>query len=311
MKFCTTSTRFIAAFASLGYCISGFATVPLGSDSAQAPVYLYRDSGGNISTYDYQERNLGGVYVKDVVSRAVNVDEVRLIQSHGYIVAFIDEKAQMKASPHAQLGLDAQIEGATQLSSLPTSFNIVEINTVIYGNIWVSGGSPPIGTTTQWLDYNWSASSPYPDGGHFVSMVLLDPASMSTSPSANGVAIGGIGVRGGCGANGYPGYNSQIESAWTTDNILYPSTCQSTAISNGVLYAIGVSGTTSSYAAYTMRNTVTGVQFNSSAPYTNADRPSTEQITPTTAQGGIIVAAVFPGANDWQLYFTSVGTGWF
>lgn len=275
-----------------------------------APVYLYRDEAGRISTLDIEDKTSNGETTRSINRRDVSLDEVRDIRSHGYQVAFIDERPPQlnKQQEQAQNLGGAHTESDMLLGSLPSAFNIVEINTVIYGNIRVSG-TKPSGTSTQWLAYYFQTSADFPGpSSHFASVVLFDPASDSFG---NGVAIGNIGVNGGCTQFGY-GYDSQIEASWTTANYLYTDTCYPDGLSPNTQYGVVISANDQSYVTYSIRNMTTGdARWYSRSPYTNAARPSDQQITPSTVKGGIVFRAVFPGPDDWHITFTGVSTGWY
>jgi len=295
------------AFASISMKATAIETITAAQD---APVYLYRDEAGRISTFDIEEKANDGETTRSVKRRAVSLDEVRGIESHGYQVAFVDEHPpQLNVRQgQAQKPGGEHTESDTQLESLPSAFNIVQIDTSIYGNIRVSGAKPS-GTSTQWLAYYFQTSTDFPGpSSHFASVILFDPASNSFG---NGIAVGNIGVNGGCTQFGY-GYDSQIEASWTTSNYLYTNTCYPSSLSPNTQYGVVISANDQSYVTYSIRNMATGeARWYSPSLYTNAVRPADQQITPSTVKAGIVFRAVFPGPDEWHITFTGVSTGWY
>lgn len=286
----------------------GFAStnvIEANAAAQDAPVYLYRDKAGRISTFDVEEKADNCEIARGVKRRDVSSNEVLDIQSHGYQIAFVDEHPSQL---NAQRVGGEHVESDTQLGSLPSAFSIVEINTIIYGNIRV-GGTKPSGASTQWLAYYFQTSTGFPGpSSHFASAILFDPASNSFG---NGIAIGNIGVNGGCTEFGY-GYDSQIEASWTTSNYLYTDTCYPRSLSPNTQYGVVISANDQSYVTYSIKNVTTGeARWYSESPFTNAVRPADQQITASAAKGGIVFRAVFPGPDDWHIAFTGVSTGWY
>jgi hypothetical protein len=183
---------------------------------------------------------------------------------------------------------------------------------VIYGNFYVAG-TQPAGTNTQQLQWTvTSTGTGFPGGTHYVGGVQIDTAAIQTAGGVSGigVATGGIALATGCAGAGYPGYNSQIESLWIGGNQLFPTTCSSSGLANGVSYSYLLNGRTDGGTSYYFRNNSTGTYYFSPFVMTNPGRPPSQQITPATAKAGVLFAAVFPGSFNWTLTFTNVTNSW-
>ena len=277
------------------------------------PVYLLRDAGGRIYTFDPFPDATGAV--SRLVARYVGPEEIEQLEEAGLEVRVEDA--------------DAFLRNAASLASLPPEFALVSINSKTYGTFYVEGEQPK-GGGTHWVSFTFASLNMEPFHSHAALGLLFDTEQFTSSfpPSnlpavvGNGIVLGNLSNSiGGCGQgeNTDPVINMQVESYWHEGvpgtiggNKLYPSTCYPWGIARQV-FDVEVLADTDGNVSYGRTPARPGQARRWSSPVidTSPDRPPGR---PGTLSGGGIFFALVGNPNPTPsasiLYFSDAQTGW-
>lgn len=196
------------------------------------------------------------------------------------------------------------------VSSIPSSFTLLRLYGVLYGDNYYTSASAPSGYSTQYTTFDVTPPNFSSTLEHAVAVLFVDAAAQPNSLIGNGIIIGDVsGTYNGCGSSqapNVPGDNSQYEAFWTNGNYLYPGSCASSALVDGNTYSFVVHASTGSWLWY--QRSYGGTTHSPSAVYTLNQRPSFD-----SSKGGVFfgVTNMVPDSGGFSLYFTNVTVGWF
>lgn len=192
-----------------------------------------------------------------------------------------------------------------------------------------SGGgfsmAKPAGATTAWMSFYWysdgffaNPSTGAPGAGHFAFALRGDNDGV-TSPKGRGMLIGFN--QDYCQPQPAPGTpckpqptyasgckivpSAQVESFWSTGNMVWNTSCYPNAMKERTWYAVTVHVNDNHWIAYTMRELTTGATTYSTAVL------DTNNVYISDTLRGWWLAHVFSPSWAWRVSITDLQTGWF